>query len=326
MNPKVVFLPLNYGSVVQDGVYDAFREAGCQLEVFDYFTIYLNNKSHRRVRDRLIEVCKKFQPDLVHCQIQHTNIIDAKTLQEVKSKCPKAIITNWTGDVRNYVPPTFRRIASVADYNLISSTGQMDFFKRGLSRPVKYWQIGFNPKLYNPAAQPPNRFDYDCCFTGHHNTKEKYPGAPTRVEMCQKMRNTFGNRFLLHGDNWPRHLRSKGSLNQRELMRVYQRSTAILSVSHYNDIAHYFSDRLLMCLASGRPTVALRFPKWESYFTDGCDLMIANDLDDMVQKVKYLKANPEHANFIGQQGAAKVMAEHTYLSRVNELLDMVGLR
>jgi spore maturation protein CgeB len=96
-------------------------------------------------------------------------------------------------------------------------------------------------------------------------------------------------------------------------------------VSHYNDLDHYFSDRLLMCLASGRPTIALRFPKWETYFTNMCDLVIVDSINDIPDAVQMLKDNPELANYIGQQGAAKAFAEHTYYSRVKELLNVVGL-
>ena len=36
--------------------------------------------------------------------------------------------------------------------------------------------------------------------------------------------------------------------------------------------------------------------------------------------------NKPLAEYIGESGAAKAYAEHTYLSRVNELLEIVGLR
>jgi spore maturation protein CgeB len=323
---KVMFLPLNFGDVVQDGVYDAFREAGCELDVFDYMSIYLHRKNVRSVRTMFVDKVRSFRPDLLHMQLQHTTVIDSATIQAIKKDFPKTIVSNWTGDVRNYVPPTYRKVAQQADFNFISSTGQLGMFQSTIRRPVYYWQIGYNPKLYYPAASPPQKFACDAAFIAHHNAKEKYPGASTRLEACKLLRSRFRNRFFLYGGHWPRDLRSKGSLDQRKLLDVYHNSLCCISISHYNDLNHYFSDRLLMCMASGRPTISLKFPKWESYFTDGCDLLIADTIQDIPKKIEYLKANPDVANFIGQQGAAKVFAEHTYASRIRELLRMVGLK
>jgi len=229
--------------------------------------------------------------------------------------------------VRSYVPPTFLRVAKVADYNFISSTGQLELFRKRLGKPVHYWQIGYNPRLYHPEEPRRNaNFGFDCIFIGHHNKREKYPGAPQRIETCRLLRKTFGARFGLYGHHWSRDLRSKGSVDQKKVSALYHKSFCSISVSHFNDINHYFSDRLLMCMASGRPVVSLRFPNWQSYFTDMCDLVIADSIEDIPQKVRMLKANPKLADYIGRSGAEKVFAEHTYYSRVIELLEMVGLR
>lgn len=326
---KVLYLPLNYGSVVQQGVYDAFEQAGCKLKVFDYFAEMNALKQPKKVRVRLQALAREFKPHLMHMQIQHTNIIDGPTIASIKRNNPNVIVTNWTGDVRNYVPETFKRVAKFSDYNLISSVGQIDMFSSAIGKEAKYWQIGYNPKLYYPPKQYKNKYEYDAIFIANHNVKDKHVDAPLRAQVCKKLRQAFGPKFALHGDGWKRadrKLKPGPSLAQKDLARYYHRSLTSISINHYNDIDHYFSDRLLMCMACGRPTISYRFPGWESYFTDGCDLLIAYSADDMIEKIRYLKNNPEYASYIGQQGAEKVLAEHTYFSRINELLEMVGLK
>ncbi len=325
---KVMFAPLSYGDV-DNGIWakEAFKEAGCDIQIFDYFAVYFAaRESLTETRKKFIDAVMSFQPHLLLLQIQHTNIIDGQSIARVKTALPKMKIANWTIDVRNYVPDTYKDVARFSDYNFISSTGQLDFFSKELSKPVQYLQIGYNPKLYQPSPQKHRSFDYDVVFVANNNLVENYPGRNTREAACQLLRNAFGKRFGLFGSNWPGHLGSNGSLDQRKVSEVYQKSVCSLSISHYNDLNHYFSDRLLMCMASGRPTVVLNFPKWESYFTDGCDFVIANSIDELVPKVKHLVQNPDIADFIGDSGAAKVFAEHTYLSRVNEMLDLVGLK
>lgn len=323
---KILFLPLNYGSVFQTGWEDAFREANCQLESFDFFTYY---ESHRQDRDltnrQFLQKLDSFLPDLIFLQIQHTDIIFPKTIATIKQKYPYIIICNWTGDVRNYIPPVFEAIGKLSDYNLISSIGQIDMFEKILNKKVHFLQIGYDPKLYYPLPNPRSSFDYDCSFIATNNAKEGYPGVSEREQTCRILRKDFGSRFALYGNHWAPELKSKGTIDQKKVVtEVYHKSIACISVSHYNDLSHYFSDRLLMCMASGRPTVSLYFPNWESYFADRCDLLIAKNPEDIAIKVRQVKNEPDYADFIGSMGSSKVAAEHTYFSRVVELLSIVG--
>ncbi|MDP2685284.1 MAG: glycosyltransferase [bacterium] len=322
-----MFLPLNFGDIVQRGVEDSFRDLGCELNVFDYFSIYESNRRKAGVvRQQFVQRVSEFRPDLIHMQVQHTTIIDDKTVLQIKRAFPKTIIVNWTGDVRNAVPDTFKSIGRASDYNLISSTGQLEMFNRAIGKPVQYLQIGYDPKLYYPDSATRTEFEWDCVFIANNNTKEGYPGRHAREVTCKLLQAAFGSRFALFGHGWPKNFKSRGTLDQKKAASAYHRSLCSISVSHYNELDHYFSDRLLMCLASGRPTIALEFPKWDSYFTNNCDLIIATSPEDIVSKVKSLKNNIQLANYIGKSGAEKVLAEHTYLSRMRELLDMVNLK
>ena len=324
---KVLYLPLNFGDVCQNPwIQDAFQSLGCQVEIFDYFQVYqAERKKIGKVREILINKAKSFKPDLLHLQIQHTTIINGDTIARIKQALPNLIVSNWTIDCRAFVPKSYKDVAKFSDFNFISSTGQIEMFKRELKKPVHYLQIGYNPKLYYPETEPRTNFPYDCIFIGNHNPKERYPGAQARLDTCKLLREKFKQRFCLYGHGWPRPLRSKSSIDQRTVAQAYHQSKCVISVSHFNDIDHYFSDRLLMCMASGRPTIQLYFPKYESYFTNNCDLLIAKDIRDIAVKVDWVIQNPAMANYIGQSGAAKVFAEHTYLSRMNELLNVVGL-
>lgn len=323
---KLLFLPLNYGDVIQTGMYDAFIDNGVELQVFDYFSHYeKNGRVLERTRNELIKIAEKFRPDILHLQIQHTEIIDGLTIGKIKALLPNCKIVNWTGDVRNYVPPSYKDIARYADFNLISSTGQISFFEKEIKKPVKYWQIGYNPKLYYSVSEDRENFKYDITFVANDNSKENYPGREERLIVIKELKKNFGQRFGLFGNNWSSEFSSLGGIDQRSVMEVYHNSFCVLSLSHYNDLSHYFSDRLLMCLASGRPTICYRFPNWESYFTNNSDIVIANSIQEIPLKVKSLLANRKMANFIGQSGAALAFSEHTYFSRVKELFEIIGV-
>ncbi len=324
---KVLLAPLAYGDKSFPGLYEAIRNSGCQLELFDYFYYYDSHQNIKIIRQNLINKAQQFQPDLIMLQIQHTTIIDSETIRKVKQVCTSATIVNYTIDVRQHVQQQYLSVGKFSDYNCICSTGQIEMYKNAGLNNVTYWQVGYDPNLYYPEPELKQNYLYDISTAMNVNSRENYPGHHERFQTAYALRKAFGDRFGLFGTGWPQDIKSKGQADQNSVVKdVYHNSFSVLSISHFNEIEHYFSDRLLMCLSSGRPTVSWRFPKYHSYFTNKCDLLCSHSPEDTVEKVKYLLDNPDLANYIGKNGAAKVQAEHTYSSRFQELIDIVGLR
>jgi spore maturation protein CgeB len=78
-------------------------------------------------------------------------------------------------------------------------------------------------------------------------------------------------------------------------------------------------------MASGRPTISWHFPGFESYFVEGQEIFIARSNKDIVDIVNFCKSNPEMAKQVGINGYNRVMREHTFTSRVIELLHITKL-
>ncbi len=325
---RVLFMPLNYGSSQQTGPVAAFRELGCELEVFDYYTHYENHhRNQRNTRQSLIETAKRFKPDLVYCQIQHTVIIDRDSLNAIKAFVPNVKIVQYTIDIRASIQNSYYNVSKICDMNLICSSAQIQMHRDNGIPNVHFLHVGYDPNYHTPEIKPKESYEFDVVFVANTNTIENYPAAEDRLNVANALRREFGSRFGLVGSGWPRDLKALGSVDiNKSVEEVYSKSFSCISVSHFNEIDHYFSDRLLIAMSSGRPTVSWHFPKYESYFVDGCDLVIAKGPDDIVNKVKWLLDNKDKANYIGMNGAAKVFAEHTYLSRITEMLEMIGLR
>lgn len=328
MTIKVLYLPLNYGSGQQTAVYDAFREASCELEIFDYYSYYENHhRNQRNTRQALIETARRFKPDLVYCQIQHTVIIDSDTIRAIRSFVPNVKIVQYTIDIRSSIQKSYYDVSKVCDMNLICSTGQLQMHRDNAVPNVNFLHVGYDPRCHTPEITPKESYEFDVVFLANVNPIEAYPGHSERIDTVYALRKKYGNRFGLFGHGWPSDLKAIRSIDiNKAVEEVYSKSFCNISISHFNEIDHYFSDRLLMCLASGRPTVSWHFPKYESYFVNNCDLVIAHNTDDIVNKVQYLLDNKDKANYIGMNGAAKVFAEHTYFSRINEMLEMIGLK
>ncbi len=321
---KVLYLPLNTTEITQTGMYDAFKSAGTDLHIFDYHKDELKKyRNHQAVSEALVQRALEVKPDLLHMQLQFTNIISPGSIAQIKKRLPNTIITNWTGDVRKYVPRYFVSVGEFVDYNLISSTGQIPLFKAAGCKNVKYWQIGYNPKLYHPVTN--SGFSHDVVFIGNY-FGSMFPGSAERQSVLVALKNSFGRRFSLVGCGWGGNFGRIKPVRQNRVNSVYSNSFCALSVSNFNNIADYFSDRFLMCLASGRPTIAYVFPNINKYVTDGESALFASTPQQFVQKVKWCLNNRMEANRIGVKGAQVAVSKHTYHCRVVELLKLVGLR
>jgi glycosyltransferase involved in cell wall biosynthesis len=313
---KVLYLPIGK----QDATERAFRAVGAEVSSFDYFSFTgQGRKNKSAANQKVVDLVKKLNPDLLHMQLQLTDVISPTTLETVRKICPDIKITNWSGDIRRSVCKPFIAISKVIDFSLLSNIGQIDMYRRAGCTNATYWQIGYDREKNFPKKL--NKFKYDVVFTGNIYSLI-FPDAKLREEIANALKSTFGDRAGIFGSgykfpttSWP----------MDRLNDLYNDSLCVVSVSNFNDVAHYFSDRLLYCVASGRPTIAFRFPGISSYFSDGGDILVARNKDDVVRLVRMCQANPELAYDIGRNGAMKARAEHTFESRIMELMHLVGL-
>ena len=317
---KVLYLPLNDADNVQQGMYDAWNKLGVNLQIFDFYRQWLHTKNATQIQLDFIQKVQDFQPHLIHMQLQFTGLIHIETLAKVRHVCPNVVITNWSGDIRPEAIHDFVKLTNAIDYSLISSTGQLDMYKRAGCHNIKYWQVGYNPQGSYPMWK--NDFLYDASFAGNSYPSTSFPDAQMRTETVLKLRSYFGTRFGLFGSGYP------GGVQQcspKELNQIYNNSICPVSISNFNNVSHYFSDRLLSCIASGRPVISWHFPGIESYFLEGSEILVARSVQDIIDLVNFCKANPEKANAIGMNGYHRVLREHTFASKILELLSMTNL-
>jgi spore maturation protein CgeB len=324
---KVLYLPINSHDSAQTGMYDAWKAAGVELQIFDFFVRWLDTRNAKTVNTEFLQAVTKFQPDLVHMQLQLTGVIDPLTIRQARLACKKnTIFTNWSGDVRSQASPYIVSISKEVDYTFLSSTGQIPLYQKAGAENVRYWQIGYDPKQFFPQCLPATSLKYKLIFTGNAYAAGTFADCGLRQDILLKLKKHFGNSFGLFGSGYPSSYGKIQSISGSAVNNEFNKSHCILSISNYNDISHYFSDRLLVCLASGRPTISYRFPSYDSYFANGSDILIANSVENIINQVEYCVANPQAALQIGMNGFRKVLSEHTYTSRVRELLDMLNLK
>lgn len=312
---KVLYLPLGN----QSSTADAFVNVGCQLEQYDFWTRWEQTKNRQLVEKEFLDKVRAFQPKLIHMQLQFTGIFDARVLHEARKICPEAVITNWTGDCRDHAMKEFVQVASSIDYSLISSTGQLEMYRQAGVQNAKYWQIGYDPKFSFPMNY--DQFEYDLTFIGN-NYGATFPDSHIRMNAVNFL-TTALPKFKVFGSGYPGNRIQ--AVDPKQMNGIYNKSLCVLSISHFNNVSHYFSDRLLYCLASGRPTITWDFPGCDSYFVENSEIFIARSNQDILDIVRRCQADPQMAKQVGINGQLKVLKEHTFTSRIIELLHITNL-
>ena len=312
---KVLYLPI--GS--QTGTVTAWEQAGVKLDVYDFHGVWDRTHSKGAVSHEFLTKVKNFQPNLIHMQLQFTGLLDASVLEEARKLSPGVVLTNWTGDVRAQAQDNFIKVSNVMDYSLISSTGQLEMYKRAGCNNVRYWQIGYDPKVSYPTYN--DAFKYDVSFLGN-NYGPTFPDGHIRLGAADTLRAAFGTKFGLFGSGY---VPGAPLVDPSNANSIYNDSVCALSISNFNNVSHYFSDRLLYCMASGRPTISWHFPGYESYFIEGKEIFIARSVKEVIDIVNYCKSNPDIAKQVGMNGYQRVLKEHTFTSRIIELLHMTNL-
>jgi spore maturation protein CgeB len=312
---KVLYLPLGE----QASTEEAFRNVGVQLEVCDFWGIWERTKSKVMVEQDFLNKVRVFQPNLIHMQLQFTGVIESNVLAEARKLCPNVVITNWSGDCRATAMGDFTKVGNAVDYSLISSTGQLEMYKAAGCKNIRYWQIGYDPKNHYPLNY--TDFQHDAVFIGN-NYGNTFPDGQLRTSAVTFL-DTALERFAAFGSGYS-NPRIK-PISPKQVNEVYNKSICAVSISNFNNVAHYFSDRLLYCIASGRPTVSWYFPGCESYFVEGSEIFYARNNMELADAIKYCKANPEIAKQVGINGHKRVLRSHTFTSRVIELLHITKL-
>jgi hypothetical protein len=312
---KVLYLPLGD----QPGTEDGFRNVGAELEVCHFWKIWEQTKNKAAIENDFLTRVRRFQPNLIHMQLQFTGVVEAHTLHMARAACPTAVLTNWSGDCRTSAIGDYTKVAGAVDFSLISSTGQLDMYRAAGCKNITYWQIGYDPKSNFPMNL--SEFQYDAVFLGN-NYGHTFPDGHIRSGAVTFLTNAMGGKFKAFGTGYGGGIQP---VPFKQMNEVYNKTLCPISISNFNNVSHYFSDRLLYCLASGRPTISWYFPGCESYFVEGSEIFYARSNQDILDIVNYCKANPDIAKQVGINGHKRVLKEHTFTSRIIELLNITNL-
>ena len=264
-------------------------------------TIYAEINPHRP-DDEIRKLFDSHKPELVFMQIQQENVID---LGLIKYMSKKAVLINWSGDVRDPLPSWFY------DFDPYCATCFSNM------RDVKeingeYLQIGIDPEIFKSYS---DRWkNTDIVFMG--NRSMCFPLSSYRIQAVDFLKANYNN-FKVYG-SWTN---ADGNLmnDQYEESKVYSGSAIAISISHFN-IERYFSDRLLRAMGSGCFTLSHHYEGIEQDFEVGKHLETFKDFDELKEKIDYYLVNENERTKIASDGYYHVHENFTTKNMVNDIL------
>lgn len=321
---RVLVAPLNY-SHRQRGQVEAFQAVFGKDNVLEV-------DWYRCLRDglnpaaALRECAQDFRPDWIWLQVQDSAEFSAFHIRQLREELPGCLITHWMGDCRATVSQHLSELCQATHGTLISNRGQAGLYHRAGAERTYYVQIGLDPEDLPgaPDWEPPFRVPDVVFCGGYYAGVEQFaPGTELRLAAIRSLMDA-GVDVGVVGTGWPRDIPVVGVCHVKHQRSIYRRAKVALSINHFNNISHYYSDRQLIAMASSTPVVAKHVPGIEDEFCHGVHCLFFHELGDLEICVKSLLSSDFLRSSIGRTGAAQVINHHTWESRLRELLPVVA--
>lgn len=328
------------GRTIHQGYKDAFIDLGHQ---FRYMTAEDNQK----------EVFANYEPDILFAGIGPYTLryLNLDVVKENKKKGMKVFINTpfWNSPLSKLRINETSSLSSSKNFiNLIKSGDYGDVYynvceqndsrMEGFEKATGYKRytipLAANKKLH--FYEYSEKFKSDISFLGT-NLPEK---ARFFKEVILPLKNKYNVKFF--GQDWTffdrflgisqklgsyfniPYLKSiqKPKLDLNDERKIY--SSALVSLNVHEDYQRKYgsdcNERTFKIPICGGFEITDDVACIRKYFKDGEEIVIAKDKNDWLEKINYYVRNPERRDKIIKAGMARVLADHTYHNRVQELI------
>ena len=257
-------------------------------------------------------------------------VFDDLLEREVLSlQSPETRVVFWDVDA----PATLERMAAdptdpfrslVPRYDLVLTYGGgppvVDAYRRFGARDCIPVYNALDPSTHHPVPPDP-RFHCDLAFLGN-----RLPDREERVRsfLFRPAEKLPGCSFLLGGNGWeqgsvPPNVRTLGHVSTRDHNAFNCTPRAVLNVNRESMVrfGHSPATRLFEAAGAAACLISDAWVGIEAFLEPELEVLLARDGDEVAALLEAL--TPERARAIGQAALRRVLAEHTYLHRADQV-------
>lgn len=354
---KIIYIALKYDygdpkrgfSYEHCNLYDSLTKMdNSQYQVVYFPFDELMRKNGRDAMNKmLIETVSKQEPDICFFSL-FTDEIKKEIIREITNKS-RTITFNWFADDHWRFDNFSKYWASC--FNWVTTTDSQaveKYHKIGYKNVIKT-QYACNHFLYRPLNLPKI---YDITFIGqpHGNRKkiiEKIKKAGVNVNCWgkgwpkgrisqEKMINIFSqskiNLNFTKSSN-PNIVRSIGGIFLHHLQRGNKKPIRPENPCYWIDNLKSRINRKRKQIKArnfevpgcGAFLITEAADNFEDYYQDGKEVVIYQDMDDLIEKIRYYLEHDDEREKIAQAGYQRTIRNHTYEKRFEQIFKTIGL-
>ncbi len=274
-------------------------------DIIRYYKSYKDITGGSSLNDKLKKTCYNYKPDMI--VMGHSDLINARQLEELKNDYPKIKIAQWFLDPLNKDGPDFERNkkrildkSEFIDANFITTSPDVLSF---LSKTKKNYFIP-NPvdKSFETLSNYNNPCSVDVFFAlshGVHRGVLKKGKADDRNYFLKQLVNKTHNiKFDLYGINY------KQPVWADHFFKVISNSKMGLNLSRGSPIKYYSSDRIAQIIGNGLVTLIDERTMYTDFFTDD-EMIFYKNTNDLSEKIIRISRDEKLRKKIGKKGKNK---------------------
>ena len=314
----------------------AIKELGHKLFVFEdrqhiipgrfrYRINWLNQLSLQHINRNMVSLALKERPDVAIVTGGHR--INAKTIRALKKNGINTVL--WTID-----PPrlfqTIINIAPLYDYIFCQGTEAIELLNQAGVKGAQWLPVACDPDLHKPielSAKEKIHYGSDVVFVGSY--------YPNRLDLLAYL---AGFDLAVWGPGWEqlgkksplvKHVKAAYT-SPSEWVKIYSASRIVLAF-HYQDPNDSFpvyqaSPRVFEAIACGAFLLCDNQRDVLSLFKSAEHMATFVDENELTEKAKYYLDHAAEGETIARQGRIEVLANHTYVHRIEKLLSSIDQR
>ena len=274
-------------------------------DIIRYYKSYKDITGGSSLNDKLKKTCYNYKPDMI--VMGHSDLINARQLEDLKNDYPKIKIAQWFLDPLNKDGPDFERNkkrildkSEFIDANFITTSPDVLSF---LSKTKKNYFIP-NPvdKSFETLSNYNNPCSVDVFFAlshGVHRGVLKKGKADDRNYFLKQLVNKTHNiKFDLYGINY------KQPVWADHFFKVISNSKMGLNLSRGSPIKYYSSDRIAQIIGNGLVTLIDERTMYTDFFTDD-EMIFYKNTNDLSEKIIRISRDEKLRKKIGKKGKNK---------------------
>ncbi len=248
-------------------------------------------------------------------------------------RSPQRLVAFWDVDA----PATLDRVQSAANDPFRRLIPQYDLvFTYGGGDPVVNAYLALGARVCHPVynaldetthfpVDPDPRFAADCGFLGN-----RLPDREARVEQffLQPAAQLPEQQFVLGGSGWgdkfmPANVKYVGHVYTHDHNAFNCTAQTVLNINRSSMARFGFSPatRVFEAAGAGACIITDAFEGVELFLEPGEEILVAADGDEVADHLRRLA--PREARRIGQAARARVLAEHTYRHRAQQVVSIL---